>query len=106
MRLLIILEKTPLYLIILILGALFGFLFETIMELLPDLESHHHIIARFFIPALAIVNIALITTLTNKFTELLLLPATHTPAIIALLYSIAFLSPVIYKFLLEKLKLA
>ena len=93
----IVLDKAPLYGIIIIIGTMFGLLFELILEHLGELSSHHKIIARFFIPSIAILNIAIITALANKLSTLLLLEAGKTPAIVSLVYTIAFLSPFIYK---------
>ena len=100
---LIILEKMPLYTLIFLIGIMFGSLFKLTLDSINNLEKKHQNIATFFIPALAIVNIAVITTLSNKMAELLELSIAHNPPIIGLTYALAFITPFIYKSILDKL---
>lgn len=102
---LIILEKVPLYLIISLIGIMFGALFKLTLESISNLENKHHYIAQFFIPALAIINIAVITVLSNKLDVLLELNIIHNPVTLGLIYALAFILPFIYIKILKKIKL-
>ncbi len=101
---LIILENVPLYILIILFGLMFGSLFKLTLDSIGNFESKHRYIASFFIPALAIINIAVITTLSNKMVELLELTTTQNPVVLGLLYALAFITPFIYVPILDKIK--
>jgi|GEM_PF-4522764 len=101
---LIILEKTPLYMIVMVLGIMFGALFKLLLSSIKGLEQEHQTLAQFFVPALSVVNIAVIATLSNKMIYLLDLGTENSPGIIGLVYALAFIIPFIYMDVLLKLK--
>ena len=87
-------KKIPLYLVIILLAAMFGYLFDILIRDIEHLENKHHIIAWVFIPALAIINTYYMTSFTNHLTEALKLPlAPHSPLLISVTYVSAFVLP-------------
>jgi len=86
----------PLYLIIIVLAAMFGFLFDQLIRDIENLENKHIILAWAFIPALAIINTYYMTSFTNHVTKTLELPFTlHSPILISIVYVFAFILPYI-----------
>ncbi len=87
-------KKIPLYSIIFILAAMFGLLFDQLIRQIENLDNKHHIIARIFIPALAIINTYYMASFTNHLTETLKLSvAYHSPTLISITYVVAFSLP-------------
>jgi len=87
-------KTIPLYFTIIVLAALFGFLFDQLIRDIEHLEHKHHIIAWIFIPVLAIINTYYMTSFANYVTETLELPlASHSPLMISITYVIAFILP-------------
>lgn len=87
-------KKIPLYFTIIILAAMFGFLFDQLIRDIENLEKKHHIIAWAFIPALAIINIYYMTSFANHLTETLELPLTlNSPLLVSITYVAAFIIP-------------
>jgi hypothetical protein len=95
---LLLLQGLGLYFTIFVIGVTFGVLFNVLVHYIEDLKQGQHIIAGAFIPALALINIYLITHFSNKLEVLLLLetPA-HSPIIVSMTYVIAFVLPFVIK---------
>ena len=95
-------KKIPLYLTIMILAAMFGFLFDQLIKDIQNLENKHHIIAWVFIPSLAVVNTYYMTSFTNHLTQTLRLPITlNSPLVISITYVFAFILPYIMRNIIE-----
>ncbi len=95
-------KKIPLYFIIIILAAMFGFLFDQLIKDIENLEHQHYIIAWIFIPALALINIYYITSFTNHVTEIFKLEISiNPPLLISVIYVIAFILPYLIGKLIE-----
>ena len=95
---LLLLSGAGLYFTVLIIGFTFGILFNVIIHYIEDLGEGQHIIAGAFIPALALINIYIITHFSNKLEVLLMLqtPA-HSPFAVSITYVIAFILPYLLK---------
>ena len=100
--LLIALNGVILYFLIMVLGIIFGLLFELVIRSIEHLERKHHITLAFLIPITAFINVFVISKLSNNLIEKLNLKNIHTPIIIALVYAISFVLPyIIYRFVLK-----
>ena len=100
--LLIALNGMILYFLIMVLGIIFGLLFELVIRSMEHLEKRHHITLAFLIPTTALINIFIISRLSNNLMEKLNLKNIHTPIIIALVYAVSFVLPyIIYRFVLK-----
>lgn len=95
---LLALKKIPLYFIIIILAALFGFLFDQLIRDIENLEKKHHIIAWAFIPSLAVINTYYMTSFTNHLIKTFNLPlSSNSPLLVSIVYVAAFISPYILR---------
>ena len=91
-----------LYFVVIILGVVFGLLFELVIRSVEHLEKRHHVILAFLIPLTAIVNVFIISNISNSLTRTLNLTNMHNSIVIAVVYAASFVLPyVIYRFVLK-----
>lgn len=99
---LIVLKGMFLYFVIGILGIVFGLLFELVIRSIEHLEKRHHLILAILIPIIALVNIFIISKISNDLTRTLSLTNFHNPIVISLVYAVSFILPyIIYRFVLK-----
>lgn len=95
-------KKAPLYLTIIILAALFGFLFDQLIRDIENLENKHQISAWLFIPAMAIITTYFMVSFLNYVIKTLSLPfVLHPPILISVTYVISFITPFTLRNILE-----
>jgi len=100
---LIVLSSVPLFLVIIVLGINFGFLFEILIRSIEHLEAKHHILLGILIPLVAILNFLNITVISNNLGKVFRIDNPHNPFVIGLVYSISFILPyAVYKLILKK----
>lgn len=95
-------NKVALSIIIFAIALSFGFLFNILLKDIEDIDEEHHIIAGLFIPALALINIFVITNVSNHFIVLLNIQTKQSPIIIGIVYVFGFLIPYLIDKLLNK----
>ena len=99
---LIALKGALLYFIIILLGVIFGLLFELVIRSIEHLEKRHHLILAVFIPLAALANFFVVSRISNNLMTTLNLANIHTPIIIALVYAASFALPyIICRFVLK-----
>lgn len=100
---LIVLNSTSLYLVIIIIGLSFGFLFELVIRSIEHLEAKHYIFLSILVPVIAIINFVIIVNFSNEFAGIMNIGNTNNPVLIGLAYSLSFMFPFIYfKLILKK----
>lgn len=83
-----------LYFILLVIAITFGFLFSQILHALEYLQARQHLIIGILIPAIALINLAILTLLSNKLIGILeLTTPAHNPWIVAVVYVIGYSLP-------------
>ena len=91
-----------LYFVIIILGIVFGLLFELVIRSIEHLEKKHHLTLAVLIPLIALLNIFVISNISNNLVKILNLTNIHNSIIIALIYASSFVLPyVVYRFILN-----
>ena len=99
---LMVLRGIFLYFVIITLGIVFGLLFELVIRSMEHLEKKHHALLAIFIPIIALINVFVISILSNDLAKTLDLKNLHNPMIIALIYAVSFVLPyLVYKYLLK-----
>jgi len=94
---LVVMDDVQLYLIIIILAFSFGLLFNLLIRDIENLDKSDHILAGVFIPALAIINIFIITRLANYLADILFIKNNfHDPVLISIVYVSAFIAPYLF----------
>jgi hypothetical protein len=86
-------NKIALGIILFAIALTFGFLFNVLLKDIEEIDYEHHLIAGIFIPSLALINIFVITNVSNHFISLFNLQSSHNPLIIGVIYIIGFVTP-------------
>tara|TARA_Y100000310_G_scaffold268334_1_gene280860 strand:- start:115 stop:591 length:477 start_codon:yes stop_codon:yes gene_type:complete len=92
---LIALQEWFLYLIIAILAATVGFLYNFLIMDIGHLEKKHHLAAGIIIPIIALVNMIIMVLVANKFIADLNVDNVHSPWLVAVVFAVAFILPYI-----------
>ena len=96
---LIALRGIPLYSVIVLLGFVFGLLFELLIRTIEHLEARHHIILAVFIPFTALANVYVISKISNDLMHKLNILNAVEPLSVAIAYSVSFVVPyLLYRF--------
>lgn len=100
--LLVALKGMLLYAVIIILGIVFGLLFELVIRGMEHLERQHHLFLAFLIPAVALVNVFIMSNTSNNLVQMLGLENAHNSLVISIIYAASFVLPyVVYRFVLK-----
>ncbi len=95
---LLFLKGFPLYTIIIILGVVFGMLFNLLVKDIEYIDYRHHVVSGIFIPAIAAVDFYYIVKVSNTIGSKLTNAPHQDPIMISVVYVLAFVAPyVIYK---------
>ena len=99
---LVALNGMQLYFIIIILGIVFGLLFELVIRSIEHLEKRHHIMLVFLIPLIALANLFVITNISNNAMSKLNLINIHNSFVVSIIYAGSFVLPyLVYRFVLK-----
>ena len=91
---LLILKGAALYFSLFFVGASFGWVFSFILHSLAKLQKDQHIIASIFIPAIALINVGIFASLSNKLIVLLKLTTPpHNPFLVGAVYVLGYVLP-------------
>jgi hypothetical protein len=85
-------DDLSLVIVIAAIAAAFGILMDVVLREIEHLRHHTVIIPELFIPALALINVYIITTLTNSAAVIAGLQ-THNPWIVSVMYVCGFSLP-------------
>ena len=95
---LMILNSLQLYIILGVVGVVFGQVFNVIIKDIEHMDQAHHIMAGVFIPALALVTVYVMVNVANRFNAVINNPNQHDAIIISIIYLVCFSAPYfIYK---------
>ena len=99
---LIALNGAFLYLVLMVLGIVFGLLFELVIRSIEHLEKKHHLLLAVLIPLIALANAFVISNVSNDLMSTLSLANLHNSLAVALVYSVSFVLPyIVYRFILN-----
>lgn len=101
---LLILKPLQIGIIVVVLGVIFGMLFNLVIRDIEHIQTHHHMIAAIFIPALALINVFVMVEISNSLAERIGTAGYENPIFIAVLYIAAFLLPYIISQFVEATK--
>jgi hypothetical protein len=103
MPLLVALKAPALYTIMIILGIVFGFLFELVIRGMEHLKKKHHIALALIIPIIAVASAFFISRISNSVSSELGINNFHQPAVVGIVYAASFAAPYIFcRFVLKK----
>lgn len=100
--LLVALKGMLLYAAIIILGMIFGLLFELVIRSMEHLERQHHLFLAFLIPIVALVNVFIMSNISNNLAQMLGLENVHNSLVVSIIYAASFVLPyIVYRFVLK-----
>ena len=95
---LMVLNSLQLYIILGIVGFVFGSMFNQILRDIEQVDQKHHIVAGVFIPSIALITIYIMISVANKFNEVIKNTNPHNAVILSVIYLACFSAPyAIYK---------
>lgn len=99
---LVVLKGMFLYIVLMLLGIVFGLLFELVIRSIEHLEKKHHLLLAVLIPLIALANAFVISNVSNNLMSTLSLANLHNSLVVALVYSVSFVLPyIVYRFVLK-----
>jgi hypothetical protein len=90
---LMILNTTQLYVILGIIGLVFGAMFSHIITDIEHVDQTHHIMAGVFIPSIALITVYIMTNVANRFNEMIKNPNPHNAILLSVIYLFCFSAP-------------
>ena len=81
------------YLMIAMLGLVFGYVFSLLINNIENLSVHHHLIAVLFIPVFAVINLIIISTSIGSIASLFGIETRVEPLTVSIVYAVFFLVP-------------
>ena len=90
---LIVLSNLQLYVVIALLAASFGAMFNFLINTMEHLDPSHHVVAGVFIPALAAITIFVMVNVSNRLASFFKSPIIHNPVWVAVVYVVIFSAP-------------
>ncbi|MBU0535455.1 MAG: hypothetical protein KKE20_00705 [Nanoarchaeota archaeon] len=98
---LLVMNPLQLSLIVVVLGFIFGLLFNLVVLDIEHIKTHHHLLAAIFIPGIALINVFIMVSIANSFSLRLGTPGKEDPIFISIVYISAFLVPYIFSQFME-----
>ncbi|NQU79195.1 hypothetical protein HQ545_05500 [Candidatus Woesearchaeota archaeon] len=90
---LMFLNSVQVYVILGVVGFVFGALFSVILKEIESVDQTHHILAGVFIPVLALITVYIMVTVANRFNAVINNPNPQNAIMISLVYLITFSAP-------------
>lgn len=91
---LVALQGWALYFTVFFIAATFGYMFTFVLQEIEKLQPQQNVIAIILIPAIAVINITIMTLMSNKLILLLdVNTAFHNPYLVAAVYVLGYLLP-------------
>jgi len=90
---LMILNSTQLYIILGVVGVVFGAMFSVILKDIEHVDQSHHIVAGVFIPAIALLTVYIMVNVANRFNDLIKNENPHSAVGLSIIYLVCFSAP-------------
>lgn len=95
---LMILNSMQVYVILGIIGVVFGSMFNLIIKDIEHIDQTHHVMAGIFIPSIALITVYVMASVANRFNALINNPNPHNAVTLSIIYLLCFSAPyAIYK---------
>lgn len=100
---LLALEGSLIYIIVITIGVSFGLLFELLIRTIDHLEQSHHTILALLIPVVAVLTLLSIVLFANALQTTLQLKNNQNALVVACIYAVSFMLPyVVYQLILKR----
>ena len=95
--LIIIIKSLWIYVVIAVIGFIFGVLYNSILKDIKKVEKKNYLVSEIIIPALALITVLIITNIASTLSIRLRTPIIQNPRLIAMVYFLAFVSPLLFE---------
>ena len=103
---LILIQTFYLYLALLFLGVVFGWVFSILIQDIESIREGQRIVAWIFIPAIALINVYVMANLSNHIANLMgLHSGIHEAPLVSVVYVLSFRFPYAFSKLLKRSRL-
>ncbi len=100
---LILMKSFYLYLALMFLGVIFGWVFSILMFDIESIKEGQHVVAWIFIPTIALVNVFVMTNLANHVAKLMeITTGIHQAPFVSVVYVFSFMFPYTLTKMLKK----
>jgi hypothetical protein len=100
---LILMKSFYLYLALIFLGIIFGWVFNVLLQDLESIRTGQHVIAWIFIPVISIINVYVMANLSNFIATLMEIKSgIHEAPLVSAVYVFSFMFPYALSKLLKK----
>ena len=90
---LIALKTAFVYLILAVLAATVGFLYNFLITDIGHLERRHHVTAGIIVPLLALINMVVMVLMSNRFINDVNINEVHNPWLMGVVFAVVFIIP-------------
>lgn len=98
---LMLMRGLAIYIVVIVIGLLFGMIFDFLIKDLEHLEKKHHLFAAIIIPLISIIDLFIIQIIAKNVSMILKVSIAHNPLIAGSLYLLGFLGPFTYSYLIK-----
>ena len=94
----VLIALTPgiVYFLVIVLAGMIGFLYNFLITDIGHLERKHHLWAGILVPLLALVNMVVMVTWSNRFiTALPVQNLSHNPWMLGIVFAVVFILPAV-----------
>lgn len=86
-------DKATLYVIVMIMGIVFGALFNFLLSDIQKLDEKHHVMSGVVIPALAVINVYIMVNVSKTVGEIVSITVNQNALVISIIYVAMFIVP-------------
>jgi hypothetical protein len=98
-------DKVTLYIIVMIMGIVFGALFNFLLSDIEHLDHHHHVMTGVVIPVLAVINVYIMVNVSKAVGTIISVTVNQNALVIAIIYVAMFIVPYIINSILKNYKI-
>ena len=97
-------DKVTLYIIVMIMGIVFGALFNFLLSDIERLDHHHHVMTGVVIPVLAVINVYIMVNVSKAVGTIISVTVNQNALVISIIYVAMFIVPYIINSILKNYK--
>jgi len=98
-------DRVTLYIIVMIMGIVFGALFNFLLSDIERLDERHHVMTGVVIPVLAVINVYIMVNVSKTVGTFISVTVNQNALVIAIIYVAMFIVPYIITAILKNYKI-
>lgn len=98
-------DQVTLYIIVMIMGLVFGALFNFLLTDIERLDENHHVMTGVVIPVLAVINVYIMVNVSKTIGTIISITVNQNALVISIIYVAMFMVPYIINAILKNYKI-